>query len=396
MIASRAAIFARQLLTFDGPGVGLVEDAIVHVDGGACVWAGPRAEAPRFDAPRVDANVVCPAWADCHTHAIFGGSRHEDFARRNAGITYAEILEAGGGIMSTVAATRATSDETLRVTLLERLREFYDRGVSVVEVKTGYGLDLDEELRHLTIIAEAASASPVDVVPCCLAAHTVPAEWRTDRAGYLAMICDELLPEVARTGLAEQVDVFCDRGAFTVDESRMVLETGAELGFALRVHAEELAATGATQLACELGARSADHLEHITGTDVHSMATADVAAVLLPLVTTFLDLPERAPARALCDAGVRVAVSTDFNPGSAHSTDLQLAASLACSLHKLTPAETLRAVTRVPAEILGREDRGIIRAGAVADLLDFDVPDWSAIPYYISGVPMRRIEAPAR
>jgi imidazolonepropionase len=185
--------------------------------------------------------------------------------------------------------------------------------------------------------------------------------------------------------------VFCDRGAFDVIESRRVLETARDLGFSLRVHAEELARTGATQLACELGARSADHLEHISSEDVQAMAHADVAAVLLPLVTAFLDLPERAPARELANAGVRIAVSTDYNPGSAHSISMQLALSLACSLHKLSPAEGLRGVTRVPAEIVGRPLAGIIKQGAPADLLEFDVSSWDAIPYFMTDAPMTRL-----
>ena len=394
MTSARAAVYARQLITLDGSGAGLIENALVHVDEGVVSWVGRQQDAPDFDAIRVDAVVVMPAWVECHTHSIFGGSRHGDFRRRNAGETYAAILEAGGGIMSTVTATRRASDEELRDSLAERLDRFYESGVSLVEVKTGYGLDFDEELRHLRLIAEVAASSSAEVVATCLAAHTVPAEWRHDRDGYLRMICDDLLPEVARCGLAEQVDVFSDRGAFTVEESRRVLTRAAELGFELRVHAEELAQTGATQLACELGARSADHLEHIDESDVLAMAEADVAAVLLPLVTTFLDLPERAPGRALADAGVRVAVSTDYNPGSAHSQSLQLALSLACSLHKLTPEEGLRAVARVPAEILNRPNTGIIRAGANADFLEFDVPDWTAIPYYMTDAPMRRVTLP--
>lgn len=391
MSPERVSIRARQALTFDGPGVALIEDAAIHVSGGTVQWVGAASAAPPFEGRTITTEVVTPAWVECHTHAIFGGSRHGDFRRRNAGETYAAILEAGGGIMSTVSATRASSDEELLRTLKARLRAFYDDGVSTVEVKTGYGLGFEEELRHLSIIRRAAEDSPVDVVATCLAAHTIPAEWRHDREGYLRMVCDELLPEVARQSLAEQVDVFCDRGAFTVEESRRVLDVGRNLGLGVRVHAEELARTGATLLACEFGARSADHLEHINADDVKAMAEADVAAVLLPLVTTFLDLPERAPARALAEAGVRIAVSTDYNPGSAHSMSLQLALSLSCSLHKLTPAEGLQGVTRVPAEVLGRPLAGVIKAGAPADLLEFDVPDWTAVPYFMTDAPMRRV-----
>lgn len=396
-------VVAHDLLTCDAPRsargdalVGRIENGAVWVDGGVVRWLGPRDELPAEaeGLPRHEARVVTPAWVECHTHALFGGDRGADFHRRNAGVSYAEILEAGGGIMATVGATRATSDEVLRQTLIARLQAFWDQGLSVVEVKTGYGLGLDEELRHLRIIREAAAQSPVHVVTTCLAAHTVPAEARNDREAYVRMMVEELLPRVAAEGLAEQVDVFCDRGAFTVAESEQVLEKARALGFALRVHAEELAHTGATALACRLGAASADHLEWIDERDVQAMADADVAAVLLPTVTVFLDLEHRAPARQLAEAGVRIAVSTDYNPGSAHGASLQLACSLACSLHKISAAEALAGVTRVPAEILGVSDRfGVIRPGACGRLLAFDVPSWTSIPWYLDHVPARPIEA---
>ncbi len=389
-------IRARQLLTFssdigidadDVERVGLIEDGGVHVRDGVVERVAPWAD---FEGATADvtAGVVMPGWIDCHTHALFGGTRHGDFARRNTGETYASILAAGGGIMSTVGATRATSDEELGRTLEARLRFFHDGGCAAVEVKSGYGLSFEEELRHLRIIRAVAERVPVEVVSTCLAAHALPAEMRADRAGYVSMVCERLLPEVAAEGLASHVDVFCDRGAFTVEESRAVLETARGLGLGLRVHAEELAATGATRLAADLGARSADHLEHVTDADIDALVRADVAAVILPTVTVFLDLPDRAPARAMAARGVRLAVSTDFNPGSAHGADLQLACSLACSLHKLGPGEALRAVTRVPADILGLYPRyGVITPGASGRLLSYDVADWRAIPWFLGDSP---------
>ena len=393
---------ADTLLTFDAPRtarghdlVGAIADAAVWLEGegprAKVRWCGRAAELPA-DAPAPSGAhaLLMPAWVECHTHALFGGSRHADFALRNAGTSYAEILEAGGGIMSTVDGTRATSDDVLVDTLVERLDDFWRQGVAVVEVKTGYGLSVQEELRHLRLIREAARQSPVHVVSTCLSAHAIPREFRDDRAAYVGAIVEEILPAVAAEGLAEQVDVFCDRGAYTVDESRRVLEAARSLGFGLRLHAEELAHTGATRLACELGALSADHLEWIDADDVAAMAEADVAAVLLPIVTTFLDLEHRAPARALADAGVRVAVSTDYNPGSAHSTNLALAASLSCTLHKLTPAEALAGVTRVAAEVCGLAGRyGVVKPGAFGGLLASDLKDWRALPYFVDAPPMR-------
>lgn len=398
-------IHARQCLTFADPVllpaagaapareeglVGLRENVWVHCAHGRVVRVTeePPGDLSEVRVERVD--QLMPAWIDCHTHALFGGSRHADFARRNAGLPYVEILEAGGGILSTVRHTRAAEDEELVRTLQARLEAFRARGVAVVEVKTGYGLSVEEELRHLRLIDRVARQTPVRVVRTCLAAHALPPEYAGRRGAWIEAICDVLLPRAVDEGLVDQVDVFCDRGAYTVDEARRVLEAGRRLGLGLRVHAEELAHTGATRLAAELGAASADHLEHIDATDIAAMAAADTAAVLLPLVTTFLDLPERAPARALAEAGVRIAVSTDYNPGSACSLDLSLAVSQACSLHRLTPGEALRGVTRVPAEILGLADAyGTIAPGREAVFVATSLPDWSAIPWLQGELPFR-------
>ena len=261
-----------------------------------------------------------------------------------------------------------------------------------VEVKTGYGLSVEHELRHLRLIREAAAESPVRVVVTCLAGHVIPPERENDRSGYITDITDRLLPRAVNQGLVDQVDVFCDRGALTVMESRRILTAGQTLGLGVRIHAEQLSASGATLLSAEVNARSADHLDYIDDADIEAMRKADVAAGLLPLCTVFLDVAKRPPARALVDAGVRVAVSTDFNPGSAHSPNLALAASLACSLFKLTPGEALRGVTRVPAEILNLGDRlGRLRAGSDARIVGFDVSDWRDIPWHLDGVTPRWI-----
>lgn len=403
-------IRARQLLTFDGLRripldvddreaalVGLIDDGAVGVDDdGRITWVGPWRDRPEGGDADIEVAVAMPGWIECHTHALFGGRRHEDFARRNAGTSYAEILEAGGGILSTVRSTRETSSQELARTLGQRLDAFYDRGLDVVEVKTGYGLSVEHELEHLRIISEVGRTSNVQVVRTNLAGHTIPPEFTSDRAGWISAIVDEILPRAAAADLVDQVDVFCDRGALTVPESRAILEAARRLGLDRRVHAEELAHTGATLLAAEVEATSADHLEHIDEHDIAAMARADVAAVLLPLVTVFLDLPHRAPARALADAGVRLAVSTDYNPGSAHSLDLQSALSLACSLHRLTPGEALRGVTRVAAEVLeldGRFGRLAPRVGS--GVIGFDVASWDEIPWHLgTGLTPIRLVAP--
>ena len=406
-MAARRCLVARELLTMAGPPasalrgptgdaareaglVGLIEDGAVCTEDGRIVWVGAVTDCPDGFGQPEQYEVLMPAWVECHTHAIFAGSRAPDFARRNAGLGYAEILEAGGGISSTVRQTRAASDDALRDSLVARLQRFAAQGVGAVEVKTGYGLDYDEELRHLRIIREASAQLPaLRVVATCLAAHVVPPEYRERREEYVTMVCDRLLPEVARLQLAEQVDVFCDRGAFTVEESRLILTRAKELGFALRAHSEELAHTGGTLLAASLGARSADHLEHARPEDFAAMAAAGTAAVLLPLVTIHLDLPDRPKARQLVAAGVEVALSTDYNPGSANGDDLALTASLGCSLLKLTAAEALRGVTRVPAEVLGLQDHGRIAPGCVAKFVAFDLPSWSDLPWHMGAPPGR-------
>lgn len=406
-MAARRCLVARELLTMAGPPaaalrgptgdaareaglVGLIEDGAVCTEDGRIVWVGAVTDCPDGFGQPEQYEVLMPAWVECHTHAIFAGSRAPDFARRNAGLGYAEILEAGGGISSTVRQTRAASDDALRDSLVARLQRFAAQGVGAVEVKTGYGLDYDEELRHLRIIREASTQLPaLRVVATCLAAHVVPPEYRERREEYVAMVCDRLLPEVARLQLAEQVDVFCDRGAFTVEESRLILTRAKELGFALRAHSEELAHTGGTLLAASLGARSADHLEHARPEDFVAMAASGTAAVLLPLVTIHLDLPDRPKARQIVAAGVEVALSTDYNPGSANGDDLALTASLGCSLLKLTAAEALRGVTRIPAEVLGLHDHGRIAPGCVAKFVAFDLPSWSDLPWHIGAPPGR-------
>jgi len=400
----------RELLTFstDGPFgpldpsvwrdrddqlVGRVSDARVRMDGDRVVHVGAWDAPPPGPAPDavVACGVVTPALVDCHTHAIFAGTRVDDFVARNAGVSYAEILEAGGGIVSSMRSSRAASDDTLARTLRERLNRFAELGVYTVEVKTGYGLSVEHELRHLRIIRDVAASHPVEVVATCLSGHAFPPEFRDDPDAWIDAIVTRILPVVADEALAEQVDVFCDRGALTVAQSRRVLEAARDLGFGLRVHAEELAHTGATALACALGAASADHLEHITAADVAAMAEADVAAVLLPLVTVHLDLPDRAPARALADAGVRVAVSTDYNPGSANGIDLLATASLACSLMKLTPGEALRGITRVAADVVARPTRGRVAPGSVGPLLEWDVDDWAELTWTMGAMRPSRV-----
>ena len=349
---------------------GRLHDAAVAFRHGCVSWVGPSSEAPEADRV-VDGRgtIALPGLVDCHTHSLFAGSRADEFARRLAGATYAEILEAGGGILSTVRATRAASDDELAATLTARLDDMLTRGVTTVEVKTGYGLHPDHELRHLRVIA-GVDAGP-RVVPTFLGAHAVPLEWRDDREAYLDLLVDQMIPAAAALGAA--VDVYCDRGAYTLDEARRVLEAGRAHGAVIKAHAEQIEHTGVAALAAELGAASADHLERIDEAGIAAMAEAGTVAVLLPGARTYLHDPSP-PVPALREAGVPLAVATDFNPGSSPVRDLLACATLACLDMGLTIPEALAGITVNAAKALARPELGWIGPGSAGDLALFHPP----------------------
>lgn len=410
--------------------VGCVQDAAVVIDGDRVAWVGPQAELSAViempsRARRVDATgcVVLPGLVDPHTHVVFAGDRADEFHRRNAGATYAEIAAAGGGIASTVRATRAASDEELIAAATLRLHRFLAQGVTTVEAKSGYGLDPGSERRILEVIRALNDAQAVDLVPTFLGAHVVPPEFKADVAGpegrtaYLDLVCGKMIPEIARAGLAEFCDVFCDDGAFTVAESRRVLAAGYNHGLTPRIHAEQFTSCGGAALAAELGCASVDHLEAITPEDIARLASARLAsdgrmsddsptppvAVILPGVSLFLGLTRFAPARALIDAGVPVAVGTDCNPGTAHSENIWLAVTLACTYGKLTPEEALAAVTVEAARSLHRPLIGTLTPGAQADLAIIEASSYRWLPYHMAmnnvravikdGLPIRNLHA---
>ena len=359
--------------------LGLIEEGAVLVEGGEVKWVGPARDCPPANET-ISCQLITPAWVECHSHAIYAGNRAHEFALRNAGAAYVDILEAGGGIHATVAATTRTSDQRLLQLLLERARDFAAQGVGVLEVKSGYGLAPEEELRQLEVIAKAQQESPIQLVPTYLA-HTIPERHQGAPQIYVDQIVNELLPEIARRKLAVACDVFCDRGAFDLASSRRILEAAKALGLGLRIHAEELSYTGGAAMAAELGATSADHLEHIDEAGIAALATTGCVGVLLPGVTTFLDMPHRAPARSMIEAGGAVALSSDLNPGSCCSSNMALMSSLGCSLLKLTPGESLWALTRGAALAMGL-DGGQILAGKAASLACFDgITRYEDIPY---------------
>lgn len=364
--------------------VGLRENATVHIEGGRIRSVGPLgdvAKKVRNRATLVECGVVVPGFIDCHTHTVFAGSRHEEFTLRNLGAEYLDILEAGGGILSTVEATRQTKKRALAASLVERCYEATRRGITTMEVKSGYGLALDHELKQLRAIEMARPEVLVDLEATFLGAHVVPASHRDRREDYIDSLIHEMIPQVAERGLARFVDVFCDKGAFDQAESRRILRAGMEHGLIPRIHADELTHAGAAELAAEVGAASADHLEFVSDAAVAGMRDAGVVAVLLPGVNLFLGMERYAPARKLLTEGVDVALATDFNPGTSPTQDLGLILTLACTGYGMTPGEVLRGVTASAAKALRLEDRGTLEAGQRADLTVLDVDDYWQVPY---------------
>jgi imidazolonepropionase len=339
--------------------------------------------------------TVTPGLIDPHTHLMFAGTRERELELRQRGAGYLEILEAGGGILSSVASTRGASEEELERHGRRWLREFLRHGVTTVEAKTGYGLDTESETRALRVLAALGAdpdRQPVEVVPTFLGAHAVSPELRgqpdaVDR--YVDVVIGEQLPAVAEQGIARFCDVFCEEGVFSAAQSRRVLEAGARLGLRSRLHADELRPSGGAQLAAEIGAAAADHLAAIDDTGIEALAAAAerddaVVATLLPATTLFLMSSHYAPARRLIDAGIPVALGTDFNPGTSPTPNLALVLSLAVLQLKLTPSEAVAAVTINAARALGLEaTHGSIEAGKQADLVVWDVPSHDLIPYWV-------------
>ncbi|MDE2782186.1 MAG: imidazolonepropionase [Gemmatimonadota bacterium] len=333
---------------------------------------------------------LTPGLIDCHTHIVYGGDRTEDFRRRLRGESYAQIARAGGGIMSTVRATRAASTEELTRSAVSRARELSAWGVTTIEVKSGYGLDRATELRMLDVAAALPRHLAVDVSPTLLAAHAVPLEYTRRRGDYVEMAVREILPAALEQGHAKAVDVFCEDIAFTADEARRVLETGIASGLHGRLHADQLSDLGGGTLAADVGARSADHLEYLSRGGVEAMASADVCAVLLPGAAYTLGADRRPPVSALRRAGVTMALATDANPGSSPITHVGLVLNLACIRFGMTPEEALLGFTAAAGKVLGLQaDRGTIEVGKRADFAAWDVDDLSWLCYRVGPSPLK-------
>ena len=356
------------------------------------VAVGTRPQVEAFpeckDAKEINVRgrVILPGFVDSHTHLIHAASRAEEYEMKIAGASYEEIARKGGGILNSVKKLRATTSDALKRRARTALQEFASYGTTTIEAKSGYGLDVANELRILALHKELSTAQPIEIVSTFLGAHVLPAEYRNKANGaeqYISLLVDKVMPEVAHHKLAEFCDVFCDRGAFTRAQARRILVAAKNLGLAPKIHAEQLTHTGATRLGVELGAVSCDHLEHVNKADIRVLARSKTVATLLPGCDFHLGLKRYAPAHGLIDAGAIVALATDYNPGTSPTFSMPMILSLACTQLRMTPAEAIVAATINGACALRREQRiGSLEPGKQADLAIFDVEDYREIPYY--------------
>ncbi len=377
--------------------LGLLRDGAIASADGRIAWVGRAADLPApglsgaADVVRCGGAWLTPGLIDCHTHLVFGGNRTEDFRRRLHGESYEDIARSGGGIWSTVLATRQATREELTAGAVGRARQLMAWGVTTIEIKSGYGLDLETELRMLEIAAGLARLLPVSVSPTLLAAHTVPREYEERRAQYVRHVVEDIIPAALDQGIATGIDAFCEGIAFTPEEARTVLEAGIAGGLNGRLHADQLMDAGGAALAASVGAHSADHLEYLSPDAVPAMASAGTAAVLLPGAAYTLGSPRIPPLSVLREAGVTLALATDANPGSSPITNVGVILNLACILFGLTPEEALRGFTSSAARVLGLQDRGTLEPGKRADFAIWGVRDLTELCYWIGLSPLKSL-----
>ena len=392
---------ASQLLTLRGSGPqrgdslsnpGIIENGALLVRDGLIAAVGTRGEVEKLPEARaaekldLGGRVALPGFVDSHTHLVHAASRAEEFELKIAGASYEEIARKGGGILNSVKKLRAATSEALKKRALAALKQFAAHGTTTLEAKSGYGLDVASELKILRLHKDLAAEQLVEIVSTFLGAHAVPAEFRGKVGGanrYIQLIEQNMLPEIGESRLAEFCDVFCDRGAFTVEQSKRVLQAGRQWGLAPRVHAEQLSRTGAARLAILLRAASCDHLEHVNKSDIQALGKSETVATLLPGCDFHLGLEQYAPARALIDAGAILSLATDYNPGTSPTLSMPMILSLACTQLRMTPAEAIAAATINAAYALRRgESIGSLEVGKQADFAVFEVADYREIPYY--------------
>jgi imidazolonepropionase len=385
--------------------VGIIEHAAVAIKDGVFAGVGTADEIERDHQSEqvIDAgnSVVCPGFVDPHTHIVFAGDRLDEFELKIEGADYLEILANGGGIISTVRNTRAASFEELVRLGIERLDKMLACGTTTCEIKTGYGLDLETEVKMLEVIAAIDLAHDIDIVPTFLAAHAVPPEYKDNVNGYVELICDEMMPAAwlwyeqshfKRENVPVFADVFCEKNAFDLDQTRRIFERALELGFALKAHVDEFTNLGGSELMINLGATSIDHLDAISEKEVTMLSESETIGIITPTVNFNFGSADYAPARRLIDAGCSIALSTDYNPGSAPSPSQPMAMAIACRYQKLLPAEVMNSATINAAYSIGLGNRfGSIEVGKAADFLICDTRDYRQLAYEFGGNLIDRI-----
>jgi imidazolonepropionase len=355
---------------------GLIED----------IRTGQRTPVRNSDTQLLDGQGCCilPGFVDAHTHPVFWKTREQEFIMRLSGKSYEEIAAAGGGIRNSAREFQKAAKEAIKQLTVKRLRTFLEYGTTTIEAKSGYGLTVADEVKSLEIIAELNREQPLQMIPTFMGAHEIPDNYRNQRGEYIRQIVEEMIPLVARRGLAEYCDVFCEQGVFTVAESRLILETGRQHGLLARIHADELHASGGTELAAELGTATADHLLRVTPEGIKALKQAGVIPVLLPLTTFFLCEDQYAPARSFIEQDCPVALATDFNPGSSMTQNMQLLWSVAALKMGLLPGELLWSTTIIPARSINRATQlGSVERGKQADLIFLDIPNLDYLAYHM-------------
>jgi len=377
------------LYTANNDGVESYTDTKVYIKDGLISSIGENKDYLTIDC---DGKMVTSGFVDPHTHPVFYDKRDNEYAMRLSGSTYEEIANDGGGIVSSVSGVRNASEDDLAKRLGKRMDRFIENGTTTVEAKSGYGLDTDSELKSLSVIDKVNSSHSIDIVPTFMGAHAYPSEFIEDHKGYIKLICDEMIPAVSKQGIAQFNDVFCEKNYFSINESRQILELGIEYGLKPRMHADEFVDSGAAELAGEIGAFSADHLMEVSDKGVLALAENNVIATLLPGTTFFLGKTKYAPARKLIDAGIKIALATDFNPGSSHIQSMPFIISLACLFMGLTVEEAFAAATYNAAQTLGLHNEvGSVELGKKADLIIWDIDSLIDIPYYVSNHPIQKV-----
>jgi len=384
-------------MTGDNP-YGMVKDGVLVVGGSKIAWLGNKADLPADYESRVEKTYdgqggwITPGLVDCHTHLVYAGSRAREFELRLQGATYEEIARQGGGIRSTVSATRKADENALLEQSGPRLMAMMQEGVTTVEIKSGYGLDLETESRMLRVARQLGEKYPVTVVPTYLGAHALPSEFEGKSDDYIDLVCNSVMPEVAAQKLAVAVDAFCENIGFTPDQTEKVFQTAQKLGLAIKLHAEQLSDLKGAKLASRYGALSADHLEHVSEAGVKAMAAGGTIAVLLPGAFYFLRETRLPPIDLLRRHRVPIALSTDCNPGSSPTTSLLLMLNMACTLFRMTPEEALAGITRNGARALGLEDRiGTLEAGKDADFVLWDITEPAELAYRVGFNPLKQV-----